>query len=476
VTLVFGSSLIGCSVDYAIFFFADRFRDPAAWEPARALPHVAAGIVLGYATTALSYLAMLLAPFPGLRQIALFSSVGLGVACGCVLFLMPRLARSWTVPTDAPVLSLIRGLSALPRLSGRRSMLVAVLLAAVTAGGLWHLHFQDDVRALQSSPPELLMQEVRMRELLGQSPDRRFFLVRGDDTEQVLQREETLRQHLAPLLADGRLGNLLAVSSALPSLRTQQADHALLAQKVYAPGGLLPRLLRELGYDEGAIAKQLADFAAQQQPLLPEAFFASPAARAYQPLWLGRVGDAQASAVTLFDVRDDAALAQAAAGLPGVQLIDKLADISEVLQRYRRIALWLTAGAYLLIGLLMWERYGLAGAAGTLLPAVGGGLLGLALLAWAGVPVNLFHVLALLLVLGMASDYTIFLRESRGPQGPVLLAVVLAMLTATLSFGLLAFSSTPFIRSIGEVQALGLGLAVAMALAWRPAPPAVPHT
>jgi predicted exporter len=468
VTLVFGSSLIGTSVDYAIFFFADRLRQPGAWQPRLAPRYVTPGIALGYGTTALSYLALLLAPFPGLRQIATFSAVGLGVACGCVLFLFPRLARNWPLPPGAAVLGLIRRLAALPRLRSPRLRLgLAAAALLFLGGGLLRLQFLDDVRALQSSPPQLLEEEVKMRELLGQSADRRFFLVRGDSPEQLLQREEALRARLAPLLADGRLGNLLAVSQALPSLQRQAADHALLAAQVYSADGLLPRLLREVGYGQDAIGRQQAAFAATV-PLQPPAFFAGAAAEPYKPLWLGRVGDGDASAVTLFDLRDPAALAAASAGLPGVRLIDKLADISEVLYRYRRIALGLIAAVYLLTGLLLSLRYGAVGAAAILLPAVGGGVLALAVLAWSGVPINLFNVLALLLVMGMGSDYTLFLREARGAEAPALLAVVLATLTAVLSFGLLGFSSTPFLRAIGMVEALGVSFAVMLALALRP--------
>lgn len=470
VTLVFGSSLIGTSVDYAIFFFSDRFRSAGAWQPRQAPDFVTPGIALGYLTTALSYLALLLAPFPGLRQIATFSAVGLGVACGCVLFLLPRLARDWPVPPQALVLRLIRRLQGLPRIRAPRlKVLLALGALLFIGGGLLRLNFLDDVRALQSSPPELIRQEVRMRELLGQSADRRFFLVRGDSPEQVLQREEALRERLAPLLADGRLGNLLAVSDALPSLQLQAANHALLARQVYSADGLLPRLMRELGYGEDAIARQRSAFAAGSAPLRPEDFFASDASEPYHPLWLGGVADGYASAVTLFDANDPAAVAQAAAGLPGVRLIDKLADISEVLSRYRRIATLLIVAVYVFTGLLMSRRYGWRGAAMLLLPAVGGGALALAALAWAGVPINLFHVLALLLVMGMGSDYTLFLREARGAEAPALLAVVLATLTAVLSFGLLGFSSTPFLRAIGLVQALGVSGAVVLALALRPA-------
>lgn len=471
VTLIFGSSLIGTSVDYAIYFFADRFGDPQHWQPQDAPRRTAAGIGLGYMTTALSYLALLAAPFPGLRQIALFSAVGLGVACGCVLILFPRLARPWPLPERAVALRLGAAMQQL-RLPARRGLRMALALAAAAfvAGGLARLHFEDDVRALQSSPPELLHGEARVRELLGQSGDRRFVLVRGDSPEQVLQREEALRLRLAPLRENGRLGAVLALSNAVPSLQQQAADRQLLAARVYAADGLLPGFLRALGYPQASVDRQLAAAAATaaEAPLQLDDFLASPAALPYRSLWLGRIAGGYASAVGLFDVRDAAALQRAVDGLPGVNLVDKVAEISQVLHRYRRIATALIAAVYLLIGALLSLRYGPAGAAATLLPAVGGGLLALAALAWVGVGINLFHVLALLLVLGMGSDYTIFLRESRGAPAPALLAVVLATLTATLSFGLLAFSATPFIHAIGATQALGIGFTVVLAVALQP--------
>ena len=68
--LVFGSSLIGSVIDYSIHFFADRFRDPAQWTPAAALPHVGPAILLGLTTTLVGYLVLAAVPFPGLEQIA----------------------------------------------------------------------------------------------------------------------------------------------------------------------------------------------------------------------------------------------------------------------------------------------------------------------------------------------------------------------------------------------------------------------
>ena len=81
---------------------------------------------------------------------------------------------------------------------------------------------------------------------------------------------------------------------------------------------------------------------------------------------------------------------------------------------------------------------------------------------------NLFHVLSLLLVLGLGVDYAIILREGRSHQA--VLAVFLSMTTTLISFGLLGFSSVPFVRSIGITVALGVAFTFLIAIASKPRP------
>src|SRR3546814_16509443 len=63
------------------------------------------------------------------------------------------------------------------------------------------LRFVDDIRALQSSPHNLLAEESTVRQRLGGGIDTRFFIVEGDNTEELLQHEENLRASLDPLVA-----------------------------------------------------------------------------------------------------------------------------------------------------------------------------------------------------------------------------------------------------------------------------------
>ena len=76
ITLVFGASLIGISVDYALHFFCDGFSSPN-WTPEQGLRSVGSGVSLAAASSVVAFLSFLVTPFPGLQQIAVFSATGL---------------------------------------------------------------------------------------------------------------------------------------------------------------------------------------------------------------------------------------------------------------------------------------------------------------------------------------------------------------------------------------------------------------
>lgn len=78
-TLVFGASLVGVAEDYGFHWFAARQGQPTTPVPSL-LRHLLPGLLLALATSVVAYLALGLAPFPGLRQMAMFSATGLAAA------------------------------------------------------------------------------------------------------------------------------------------------------------------------------------------------------------------------------------------------------------------------------------------------------------------------------------------------------------------------------------------------------------
>ena len=452
-TTVFGASLVGCAEDYGLYYFANRQGAPEA-PPLKLMSTLLPGLALALLTSVLGYVALGLPPFPGLRQMALFSVVGIGGAFLTTVVWFPWVDRGAVRATRFSTW-IVDGYARWPRLgASRATWLVHAAVLAACAVGIARLHVDDDVRQLQGSPKALLDAQREIGRLLGVASPSQFFVVRGASVDDVLQREEALKSRLDARVADGELAGYRALSDWVPSASRQAADAALTRR---AEDGVIAGVDRMLGETQ-----QRAAFDAV--PLTLEKWLASSASAAGRALWIGAVprhddGTAFASVVMLRGVRDLAALpgiAQSADGLPGVRWVDQVQSVSALLGRYRRMmGALLVAGHAAVLLALAW-RYGRR-AWRAWLPTAIATVGTLALLALIGQPLQLFNVLALALLLGIGIDYGIFLleREDAG-AGAAWLSVVLGAGSTWLSFGLLALSSTPALRSFGLTLLFGI--------------------
>lgn len=457
-TLVFGASLVGVAEDYGIHWFASRQGHPQA-ERWRLLRWLLPGMLLAWLTSALAYLALGLAPFPGLRQMAVFSVTGLAAAFATVVCWFPWLDRD--ASTATPLSKAMAGwLARWPRVRATRGWAIAaVATVALVVGGLWQLRSDDDLRNLQSSPKALVAQQVEISRLLALPSPAQFYLVRAPDAQTLLQREQALAARLASLAGQGRINGYRAMSDWLPSQRQQDADATLSARTETA---VLARVAAATG-------ESLQRPAFATQPLSLDAWLASPASQPLRHLWLGHSGDGVGSVVLVDAEGGDALLATLRAqadGLEGVRWVNRTAQFSALLGHYRHMMGWLLLAGVALVLVALAVRYR-RDAWRAALPTVLAGVLSVAILGWLGHPLQLFNVLALLLLLGMGIDYGIFLLEHRG-DASAWLAVCVGAASTWLSFGLLALSATPALRAFGLTLLLGIGLVWLLSPLFRP--------
>ncbi len=167
-TLVFGASLIGGAQDYGTYFLCNRFAADArqlnSWQLLRRLTPA---LTLALATTVIGYLGLALTPFPGLRQVAVFSAVGLGFAWLTVICWFPALAWRGTFKSGRLGEKYAGTMQHWPVLRCDRGTLVFGLLAiALAAFGLSRLHTDDDIRSLQNPPKHLVDEQIKLSQLL----------------------------------------------------------------------------------------------------------------------------------------------------------------------------------------------------------------------------------------------------------------------------------------------------------------------
>lgn len=462
-TLVFGASLVGVAEDYGIHYFACR-QGQRGVAPRTLLRQLLPGLALALATSALAYLALGIAPFPGLRQMAVFSATGLAAAFLTVVLWFPWLDRG--APRESRFAAAIgRSLAAWPRWRSNPAGIAAALLVAVFAGlGLQRLAVDDGLRSLQSSPPELMSQAIEIGRVLGLPSPAQYFLVTGADAQQVLEREQALVAKLQPQVDQGRLAGWRAVSDWVPSASRQREDAALSAR--------VESLV--LARAAGLLDEQTAPPAAPAAPLAVADWLREPVSEPLRPLWLGQVGKEWGSVVMLEGLGTThlSTIAALAEGEPGVRWVDRTARISSLLAFYRGQMGWLLLAGYLAVAAVLLLRFrGQAWRA--LLPTVLAATLSLAALGWLGVPLQLFGMLAQLLLLGMGVDYGIFLLEHRGDPASWL-AVSLGAASTLLAFGLLALSATPALHAFGLNLLFGIGLVWLLSPCFRPGPDARP--
>jgi predicted exporter len=166
-------------------------------------------------------------------------------------------------------------------------------------------------------------------------------------------------------------------------------------------------------------------------------------------------------------VRDVGVLRSHLEGIPGVFLLDQKSFLDEAYGRFRTRTLEMIGvglGVVFLIVHLRYRRVRLSLAA--FLPAILAVAVSLAFLAMLGMPLNLLHLVGVLLVLSMGADYGIFVVESRDDAeelGATLVSLVVAMLSTVLSFGLLGMSTNPALAALGITAGLGTLLSVVFA-------------
>ncbi|NIY47013.1 MMPL family transporter [Cedecea colo] len=441
-TLVMSLGIVGVSADYTLYYLTERMVHGAESSPLNSLRKVLPALLLALGTTVLAYLIMILAPFPGIRQLAVFAASGLTASCLTVICWYPYAVRGLPVRVTPGQTILSAWLSAWQANKFVRFGIPLALLA-ISVVGLTMLRVNDDISTLQALPQDLLREEQRITALTGQGMDQKWFVVYGTSAEQTLQRLEKL----APELAALRKRKIIDDYRLLPlaSLERQQADLRLLREAAPA----LQKRLAQTGLS--VTAPNL-----QQMPVTPDVWQQSVISSGWRLLWLTLANGQSGALVPVSGVHDGAALSALAQKLPGVSWVDRKSAFNALFGFYRALLTGLLAAAVAAIAVSYMLRLGVRRGLTNVVPSLlslGGGL---AALAFSGHELNLFSLLALVLVLGIGINYTIFFSNPRGTPLTSMLAVSVALLTTLFTLGMLVFSTTQAISGFGIVLSCGI--------------------
>lgn len=438
---VFGTSLVGLGADYAFHFYLKRGAD------------IRRALFTAFLTTILSFSVLLFSSFSVLRQLAVFSIVGLAFVLGFVLLFAEKFSGTPQLPQAVGrAENFARALTQKCRAFLLKGGLAALLIAAAV-GIAFFAKFGDDVRSLYAPPDELAARDSEFSQILARaaafgvpaenagknsaetgasgtaSAGAAFCVVPGASLEEILQKEE----------AAGFAGTRL--SAFLPSQK-RQAENAALAARLHANSALA----ETLGFAQPFALPQTPPLTAADVPAALRKFFFA----LYFPNGNSAAGTENAGGgFSLVPVPANFRAPE------GTFVLTPSGAISALLESYRAQTIRLLAAAFAVLLVALAVLYGRKTPAFLVAPALTIASV-VAVLSFCGIGLSFVHFLSFFLLIGFGLDYCVF-RDAGGGERE--LPVLLSCFTSALSFGLLAFTSFAMTRAFG--LALGLGLVFA---------------
>jgi predicted exporter len=463
ITMGFGATLIGEAVDYAIYLLT-LIRNKPGQTALPTMERIWPTLRIGVLTSIFGFAAMVIADFPGLQQLGVFSVAGLIAAVLTARYLLPHLLPdSFEIRTTGLADLLAKWTKALPRYRWPVNCLLAIVLLVA-----FFLPKQVWVSNLGGVSPISVAEQKIDETLRGQlgAPDLRFLVIaEAPALQQALEFSEIAAIQMKNLQAMGKIGAFDSPTQFLPSDATQRKR-----QQSIPSTEVLTARLQLASQDSGFSADSFKPFLVDAQtaktgPLISRQSLQGTQLVAQIDALVVEKPKVTSVMLPLRDVKDESALKAAisALGNPSIRLLDMTTETDTLYQTYRLQAVtYALAGMFAIFILLALYLRSIKRALRLMWPLAAAVLFTGAILLIAGVALSIFHIVAMLLVVGVGSNYALFFdgQVSDESIGPVMISLVVCNLSTIFGFGVLGFSNMPILSAIGTTVGIGAVLSL----------------
>jgi predicted RND superfamily exporter protein len=360
--------------------------------------------------------------------------------------------------------------------------LITVLLLGASAFTLWqpHSRFDRSPDALKPKNSKAYAAVERVKQKLGRPDDPIWVMVHGENEEQVAKRLETLRPWLERGVSDGAIGRFTLPTQLWPQPESQRANRMALGALVGRIGEIRSAILAH-GFTTNSLSLTEGLFTAWGDAVARDGVYwpSNAASRWAVDRFVGKTAEGLLALGLAHPAADRLAtrrfietlppdLQRAGITVSGWEFLGPTI-FEMVVAEFPRVFIPIA----LLVIVSLWLAF----------RNIREVLLSLATLVFAALALqsimdlvgwrwNLLNLMALPLLLGMGVDYSIHiqlaLRRCRGDLAAVRKSVGRALLlagtTTVVGFGSLSFSKNAGMASLGQVCALGIALALVIAV------------
>ena len=470
ITLAFGASLIGVSIDYVVHLYCHHSIVRPDGGAKASLHAIMRPLATGAITTTAGFAALAASPLVGLREVACFAVVGILTAFLSTVTLLPSLMPANTTEVAVRERLVARVGRGFDWLMTRRYQLAlapavaTIFVLVVLPGARWN----SDLASLNRMDSELVAEDDRVQEKVTRFEQMRFVVAVGDDEGQALDTNDEVASRLREAIAAGELKTQRSLATLLPGPRIQSAVARVATGDASLPDRL-QRIFREEGFAEGAFDPFLASLEDPlPEPLTFDDLLHSPAGALVRSFRV-HLGERVGFITFLHGVEDAAAIGQRLSGVSGAVFLQQ-SDLfnSAQLEYQRSTALLLVWGLLAVLGLLALRYREWSRTLVSFVPSVIAAGVTVSVLTLIGRGLDLISLTALLFVVSMGVDYSVFLVDAYDESDSksivaALCGTLLACLSTVVAFGLLAMSDHPVLSNLGLTAAVGIATSLLLA-------------
>ncbi len=481
ITLGFGITLIGESVDYSIYFFVQSRQARGAADAGSWRQLWWPTIRLGMLTSVCGFASLLPSGFPGLKQLGLYSIGGLIAAALVTRYLLPALLPAGFKIRDVTPLGLRVGglLQRAQDLSGRTILLCGAVLATLALAVLYHDRgslWNRELSALSPISTDEQNYDAKLRADLGAADVRDLVIVSGPDMESILHGAELAARALQSLVDERVIGGFENPAAYLPSMATQESRRSSLPSAADLRANL-NQAVEGLPLRADRLQPFLEDVEATRHAALvtPRDLAGTSLSAGFDALilhqkdrWNALLPLRSAQAGGNIDLNAVVA-ALRRAQVEDARVLDVKQESDALYDSYLGEAIHFSlAGFVALTALLLIALRSPRRVARVLAPLVLAVVTVAAGLSLAGVHLSILHLVGMLLIVAVGSNYALFFdrqasSQEAGDEALTLAALVIANSSTVIAFGLLSFSQVPVLVALGTTVAPGTFLALLFA-------------
>lgn len=457
IIIAFGITLLGVCLDYPVHLFSHHSKSV---DSQKTILSIWPTLRLGVITTALAYLAMLGTGFSGLSQLSVFAISGLFVALFTTRWIIPFWMNFNFIKPEHQYLTYLSNIN----LSFKNKLYITIsiiLFCSFAIGSNYDSVWSKNISDLSPIPKHVKTLDKNLRYSVGAPDVNHVFLLKDKNSETLIQRTEVLKNKLLNLKELNIIKNIFSISDFVPSQKTQR----LYQQQLPSIRDLqrnLKKASTELPFKSDFFMPFIDDVNISKtlKPIDVSQILSTPLGkRLEQDLFFKN--NEWVSVIRLTGVENEPALLNWLSTKPTVRpyYLNLRQATSSLMTDYQKTALYrLLLGSFVITLILFSVRSRLR--AGTILiPIILAVLLSISLQIMLGTSLTLFHILALLLIVGIGLDYSLFFDRRYSSAEDYLHrlhGIFVSAASTLITFGILSFSDIPVLSALGQTVTFGV--------------------